>query len=439
MAESLTLDFAPPPREDGSRPLADRMRPEAFDEVVGQDHLLKGNGPLAKLAAGESAAVPSIIFWGAPGCGKTTLARLIAQAMDARFVAVSAITQATADLRAIFKEAEADKQAGRQTVLLVDEIHRFNRAQQDLFLPYVENGTITLIGATTENPSFECNAALLSRCKVLVIQRLDNAAMQQLLARAEAFLDQKLPIDDEGREWLAQAADGDGRYLLNMAEQLFALESNDTLDNTLLPEVLQARMPVYDKGQDGHYNLISALHKSLRGSDPDASLYWAARMMDAGEDPLYIARRLIRFASEDIGLADPHALTQALAAKEAFEVLGSPEGELAIAQAVLYLATAPKSNAAYYAFKASVKSAKAHGSLMPPKHILNAPTALMKQQGYKDGYIYDHDTPEGFSGQNYFPDDMAREQFYAPKERGFERDISKRLAYWEQLRKDKQS
>jgi putative ATPase len=408
------------------RPLADKLRPQSFDAVLGQEHVVK------ILSSGN---VPSIIFWGPPGCGKTTIARLLADKTKANFVQFSAIMHATADLRKVFEQAELDKAAGKRTVLLVDEIHRFNRAQQDLFLPYVENGTITLIGATTENPSFEINGALLSRCKVIVLKRLESASLEQMLAAAEKFMGKPLPLTAEARQTLCALADGDGRYLLNMAEEVFA--SKAQLDPEGLLELVQKRAPIYDKGQEGHYNLISALHKSLRGSDVDAALYWFARMLAGGENPLYIARRLVRFASEDIGMADPNALLQAIAAQEAFLALGSPEGELNIAQAVVYLATAPKSNAVYTAFGAAKKAAAESGSLMPPKHILNAPTKLMKQEGYGTDYVYDHDTPEGFSGQNYFPDSMPRQKFYEPVQRGFERDIIKRLEYWEKLRKEK--
>ena len=431
------LNLTPPAAEDPARPLADRMRPTRFEEVLGQEHVL-GEGTLLSHAR-EVKAFPSIILWGPPGCGKTTIARLIAQHSDAIFISLSAVSHATADLRKVFERAEMDKAAGKRTVLLVDEIHRFNRSQQDLFLPYIENGTITLIGATTENPSFELNSALLSRCKVLILNRLDHATLLAMLAAAEHFTHQTLPLTEGARGTLCALADGDGRYLLNICEELFRLPPETMLDTDGLLKLVQKRRPLYDKSQDGHYNLISALHKSLRGSDVDAALYWFARMLDGGDEPLYILRRLVRFASEDIGLADPQALIQAIAAKEAYEFLGSPEGELAIAQAVIYLATAPKSNASYTAFKASMKDAKSSGSLMPPKHILNAPTSLMKKEGYGEGYIYDHDTEEGFSGQNYFPETMQRKQYYAPFERGFEREITKRLQYWEKLRQKKNS
>lgn len=436
MAKQSTLSFAPSPAEDSSRPLADRMRPQDFDDVLGQEHLL-APGTLFREAitrAEKNGHFPSVIFWGAPGCGKTTLARLIAGHCKAEFIQMSAITATTADLRKVFDAARADREAGKRTLLLVDEIHRFNRTQQDLFLPVVEDGTIILIGATTENPSFEINSALLSRCRVLIVNRLSETDLEKLLRKAEEFVGKTLPLDTQARAALAAISDGDGRYCLNLAEALFTLPGGKILTETELLSLVERRRPVYDKSREGHYNLISALHKSLRGSDPDAALYWFARMLDGGEDPLYIARRLIRFASEDIGMADPHALPQILAARDAFEQLGSPEGELALAQGVVYLATAPKSNAAYTAFKSAMRAAKEHGSLMPPKIILNAPTKLMEQEGYGEGYIYDHDTKEGFSGQDYFPESMSRQQFYRPVERGFERDIAKRLEYWDKLR-----
>jgi len=375
-----------------------------------------------------------MILWGPPGTGKTTVARLLAGSTNLHFEPLSAVFSGVADLRRVFDAAKERRIAGQGTLLFVDEIHRFNRAQQDGFLPYVEDGTVILVGATTENPSFELNGALLSRCQVFVLNRLDHAALETLLARAEAETGETLPLTDNARHSVCAMADGDGRYLLNLVEEIFAIGALEPLDVNALTERIQKRAPLYDKSQEAHYNLISALHKSLRGSDVDAALYWFARMLDGGEDPRYIARRLTRFSVEDIGMADPHALTQSIAAWEAYERIGSPEGELAIAQCVIYLATAPKSNAAYAAFKSSSKSAKETGSLSPPKHILNAPTGLMKDIGYGDGYQYDHATEKGFSGQNYFPENMPREEFYQPVDRGFERDIGKRLEYWKKLR-----
>ena len=418
---------------EAPRPLADRLRPATLDQVVGQGHLLAPTAPLGRMVA--AGRLSSLILWGPPGCGKTTLARLLAGVGDLDFEPLSAVFSGVADLRKVFDRARERRAAGRATLLFVDEIHRFNRAQQDAFLPYVEDGTVTLVGATTENPSFELNAALLSRAQVLVLKRLDDAALECLLDRAEAALGRPLPLDGAARDALKAMADGDGRYLLNLAEALTVLPADSPpLDSAGLAELLQKRAPLYDKAQEGHYNLISALHKSLRGSDPDAALYWLARMLAGGEDPRFIARRLTRFAVEDVGLADPAALTQAIAAWEAYERLGSPEGELALAQLVIYLGAAPKSNAAYVAYKESMKAAGATGSLTPPAHILNAPTRLMKDLGYGKGYAYDHDAEDGFSGQNYFPDGMARRNFYRPVERGFEREMKKRLDYWARLR-----
>lgn len=411
-------------------PLAERLRPQHVHEVIGQEHLTAPDAPLGKMLA--SKTLQSMILWGTPGCGKTTIARLIAQEAGYELEQVSAVASGINDLKKHFETAREKKLMGKRAALFVDEIHRFNRAQQDVLLPVVEDGTITLIGATTENPSFELNAALLSRCRVLVLKRLSEEALEKMLQRAEAHSGHALPLNADARTALLAMADGDGRFLLSMVEAL--QHESAMLDVEGLSRLLQRRPAVYDKAQESHYNLISALHKSLRGSDVDAALYWFARMLEGGEDVLYIARRLIRFASEDIGMADPHALTQAMEATAAYERLGSPEGELAIAQCVIYLATAPKSNAAYTAYKAARASARQHGSLMPPAHILNAPTKLMKELGYGAGYAYDHDAADGFSGQNYFPDGMARAQFYVPVERGFERDIQKRLEYWAKLR-----
>ncbi|MGH6933723.1 MAG: replication-associated recombination protein A, partial [Dongiaceae bacterium] len=399
------------------RPLADRLRPKSIAEIVGQDHLLAAEGPIGRMVA--SGRLASMILWGPPGCGKTTLARLLAEHTSLYFEPLSAVFSGVADLRRVFEAARGRGGSGQGTLLFIDEIHRFNRAQQDGFLPYVEDGTVVLVGATTENPSFELNAPLLSRTQVFVLNRLDDNALELLLLRAEQSEGRQLPLDADARRALRAMADGDGRYVLNMAEELFALpgvseERRETLDAKALAAAVQRRMPLYDKAQEGHYNLISALHKSLRGSDTDAALYWLARMLVGGEDPLYIGRRLVRFAVEDIGLADPQALPQALAAWDTYERLGSPEGELALAQCVIYLGTAPKSNAAYVAFNNANASARETGSLMPPKHILNAPTRLMKDLGYGKGYQYDHDAEEGFSGQNYFPDGMARRSFYDP-------------------------
>ena len=420
----------------GDRPLADRLRPRALDEVVGQDHLLGPDGTLTRML--ERGSLASLILWGPPGVGKTTIARLLAARAGLHFVQLSAVFSGVADLKKTFEEAARRRRLGEGTLLFVDEIHRFNRAQQDGFLPVVEEGTVTLIGATTENPSFALNGALLSRCQVLVLRRLDDPALGLLLSRAETELHRPMPLTPEARTALRAMADGDGRYLLNMAEQIAALpENTPPMDPGELSTLLARRAALYDKDREEHYNLISALHKSLRGSDPDAALYWFARMLNGGEDPRYIARRLVRFAAEDIGIADPNALTQALAGWETYERLGSPEGELAIAQVVVYLGTAPKSNAVYTAYGAARAAAKSTGSLMPPAHILNAPTKLMKKLGYGAGYEYDHGTEDAFSGQNYFPDGMNREQFYRPKDRGFEREIGKRLEYWDRLRRER--
>ncbi len=427
---------AVPPEPDSGRPLADRLRPATLSEVVGQDHLLGPEGSLTRMLARGSLA--SLILWGPPGVGKTTIARLLAAQAKLAFVQLSAVFSGVADLKRAFDDATKRRRTGQGTLLFVDEIHRFNRAQQDGFLPVVENGTVVLIGATTENPSFALNGALLSRCQVMVLRRLDDPALELLLARSEAEIGHALPVTGDARGTLRAMADGDGRYLLNMVEQLAALPvGTPPMDTAALSELLSRRAALYDKDREEHYNLISALHKSLRGSDPDAALYWFARMLNGGEDPRYIARRLVRFAAEDIGMADPAALTQALAGWETYERLGSPEGELAIAQVVVYLGTAPKSNAVYTAFGQAKAAAKNTGSLMPPAHILNAPTKLMKQLGYGAGYEYDHGTEDAFSGQNYFPDGMDRIDLYQPKDRGFEREIGKRLAYWAELRAKK--
>ncbi|WP_336985932.1 replication-associated recombination protein A [Altererythrobacter aquiaggeris] len=413
------------PRADA--PLADRLRPRALDEIIGQDHLIGPEGAIGRMVAAGRLA--SIILWGPPGTGKTSTARLLADSVKMRFVALSAVFSGVADLKKVFAEADRAAEAGQRTLLFVDEIHRFNRAQQDGFLPFVERGTVTLVGATTENPSFALNSALLSRAQVLILHRLDVSALGELLNKAEV-LEGPLPVTQEAREALIAAADGDGRFLLNQAETLYAANITRPLDPAALGKFLQRRVAVYDKDRDGHYNLISALHKSLRGSDPQASLYYLARMLTAGEEPLYVLRRLVRFASEDIGLADPQALVQCLAAKDSFEFLGSPEGELAIAQACIYCATAPKSNAAYRAQKAAWRSAVDTGSLAPPANILNAPTKLMKDIGYGKDYAYDHDMPDGYSGANYWPDGMEPQSYYQPVERGFERKVIERMNYW---------
>ena len=416
-------------------PLADRLRPAALDEVVGQEHLTGPDGAIGRMVA--AGKLSSMILWGPPGTGKTSIARLLADAVGMRFVAISAVFSGVADLKKVFAEADKMAQAGHKTLLFVDEIHRFNRAQQDGFLPFVERGTVTLVGATTENPSFELNAALLSRTQVLILRRLDHTALCKLLDRAEALVGRPLPVTAEARDALVASADGDGRFVLNQAETLFDTDIGEPLDPAGLSKFLQRRVAVYDKDREGHYNLISALHKSLRGSDPQAALYYLARMLVAGEEPLFLLRRLIRAAVEDVGLADPQALIQCLAAKDTYEFLGSPEGELAIVQACLYLATAPKSNAAYTAQKAAWKSARETGSLMPPANILNAPTKLMKQIGYGKGYAYDHDADAGFSGADYWPEEMAPQTYYEPVERGFEAKIVERIAYWNKLRAER--
>ncbi|WP_380878640.1 ATPase AAA [Sphingomonas sp. DBB INV C78] len=416
-------------------PLADRLRPQSLGEVVGQEHLTGPDGAIGRMVA--AGRLSSMILWGPPGTGKTTISRLLADAVGLRFAAVSAVFSGVADLKKIFAEAREHARMGTRTLLFVDEIHRFNRAQQDGFLPYVEDGTVILVGATTENPSFELNAALLSRAQVLILNRLDATALETLLSRAEEVEGRPLPLTTEARAALVASADGDGRFLLNQAETLFSIDLPEPLDPAALAGLLHRRVAVYDKDREGHYNLISALHKSLRGSDPQAALYYLARMLTAGEEPLYVLRRLVRFASEDVGLADPQALVQCLAAKDAYDFLGSPEGELAIVQACLYLATAPKSNAAYAAQKAAFRSAKETGSLMPPKSILNAPTRLMKDVGYGKGYAYDHEATDAFSGADYWPEEMTPQTYYTPSPRGFEAKIAERIAYWEKLRQDR--
>jgi putative ATPase len=418
-----------------ARPLADRLRPQRLEEVVGQDHLLGFEGPIGRMA--EARRLASMILWGPPGTGKTTIARLLADAAGYQFQQLSAVFSGVADLKKAFETARGRRAAGQSTLLFVDEIHRFNRAQQDGFLPFVEEGIVTLVGATTENPSFELNGALLSRCQVFVLKRLDEAALEQLLARAEADAGRPLPLQADARQALLALADGDGRYLLTLAETLFAIGPAEPLGTADLGRLLQRRAPAYDKDREGHYDTISALHKSIRGSDPDAALYWLARMLAGGEEPLYIARRLVRAAMEDIGAADPTALMVAVAAKDAYDFLGSPEGEIGLAQTVVHLATAPKSNAVYTAFKSAQKAARETGSLSPPDHIRNAPTKLMRDLGYGRGYAYDHDLPEGFSGANYFPDGMDPRRFYDPKGEGREAAIKDRLERWAALRAER--
>jgi putative ATPase len=431
--EDQTPPAAPPEQAAADNaPLADRLRPRALADVVGQEHLTGPDGAIGRMVA--AGKLSSMILWGPPGTGKTSIARLLADAVGLRFVAISAVFSGVADLKKVFGEARTAARAGQRTLLLVDEIHRFNRAQQDGFLPYVEDGTVILVGATTENPSFELNAALLSRAQVLILHRLDHQALETLLERAEAAMGAELPLIEEAREALIASADGDGRFLLNQAETLFAVDLSEPLDPAGLSELLHRRMPVYDKDREGHYNLISALHKAIRGSDPQAALYYLARMIVAGEEPLYLLRRLTRAAVEDIGLADPNALTQCLAAKDMYDFLGSPEGEIGIAQACLYLATAPKSNAVYVAQKAAWRSAKETGSLMPPANILNAPTKLMKDIGYGKNYAYDHDREDAFSGDNYWPEGLSPQDFYQPSDRGFEAKIAERIRFWNERR-----
>ena len=436
------FESAEPPQSTSKagQPLADRLRPADLTEVVGQEHLLAPEGPIGRMVAAKRLG--SMILWGPPGCGKTTIARLLAKGTDLFFQPISAVFSGVADLRKIFDAAAKRRRpplggSGQGTLLFVDEIHRFNRAQQDGFLPYVEDGTVILVGATTENPSFELNAALLSRCQVMVLRRLDDAALDNLLTRAEANAGKSLPLTPDGRAALRAMADGDGRFVLVLADELFALSDSKSLDPSGLAKVVQRRAPAYDKDREGHYNLISAVHKSLRGSDPDAAMYWVCRMIDGGEDITFLLRRLTVFAAEDIGLADPQALQMAVAVSAAYERLGPPEGYIPLADLVIYLATAPKSNAGYVALGEAMAAARRTGSLMPPAHILNAPTKMMKDLGYGQGYAYDHDDPDAFSGKNYFPDGMARAQYYKPAERGFEREINKRLAYWQRLREKK--